>query len=77
VVTEAYNLFKGLAESYSIEIKLDLDDKIRKAVIDPDGLQPVLSNLVTNAMDACKIDLWKDEHLVEIRTRRGGTVQQS
>ncbi|MEW6533711.1 MAG: ATP-binding protein [Thermodesulfobacteriota bacterium] len=71
VVTEVYNLFKGLAASYAIVIKLDLDDKIKKAVIDPDGLHTVLSNLVTNAMDACKIDLWKDEHLVEMRTRRG------
>jgi histidine kinase len=31
-----------------------------------------LSNLVANAMDACKIDLWKDEHLVETRTRKSG-----
>jgi len=22
-------------------------------------------------MDACKIDLWKDEHLIEIRTKKG------
>jgi len=71
VVTEVYNLFKGTAASYAIEIRIDLDDKIEKAVIDPDGLHTVLSNLVTNAMDACKIDLWKDEHLIELRTRRG------
>ena len=44
---------------------------MKEAVIDPEGLHTVLSNLVTNAMDACKIDLWKDEHLVEIRTRQG------
>jgi signal transduction histidine kinase len=71
VVREVHKLFKDVAASYAIEIKLDLDDNVKEAVIDPEGLHTVLTNLVTNAMDACKIDLWKDEHLVEIRTRRG------
>ena len=39
--------------------------------MDPEGLHTVLTNLVTNAMDACKMDLWKDTHLLEIRTRKG------
>jgi signal transduction histidine kinase len=71
VVREVYELFEDVARSYAITIKLDLDDKVTDAVMDPEGLHTVLSNLVTNAMDACKIDLWKDEHLVEIRTRKG------
>ncbi|MBI5252063.1 MAG: PAS domain-containing protein [Desulfomonile tiedjei] len=71
VVREVYKLFKSMAGSYAIEIRLDLDGNVRDAVIDPAGLHTVLSNLVTNAMDACKIDLWKDEHLVEVRTRKG------
>jgi signal transduction histidine kinase len=71
VVQEVHDLFKDVARSYAVEIKLDLDEKVKKAVIDPEGLHTVLSNLVINAMDACKMDLWKDEHLVEIRTRRG------
>ena len=71
VVRQVYQLFKDVAESYAIAIRLDLDDNVKAAVIDPEGLHTVLSNLVTNAMDACKIDLWKDKHLVEIRTRSG------
>lgn len=70
IAREVYKLFKDMAASYAIEIRLDLDDKVRDAVIDPEGFHTVLSNLVTNAMDACKIDVWKDEHLVEIRTRK-------
>jgi signal transduction histidine kinase len=69
IVREVHTLFKDLARRYAIEIKLDLDDGVKDAMIDPEGLHTVLSNLVTNAMDACKIDLWKDEHLVELRTR--------
>jgi signal transduction histidine kinase len=70
-VLQVYNLFNETARRYSIELKLDLDDKVQEAVMDPNGLHTVLSNLITNAIDACKIDLWKDEHLVEIRTRKG------
>jgi signal transduction histidine kinase len=71
VVTEVYNLFKDLAARYSIEIRLDLDTTLEETVVDPEGLHTVLTNLVTNAMDACKMDLWKDTHLLEIRTRTG------
>ena len=71
VVTEVYNLFKDLAARYSIEIHLDLDPAVEETVADPEGLHTVLTNLVTNAMDACKMDLWKDTHLLEIRTRTG------
>lgn len=71
VVREVQALFKDVAAKYAIEIKLDLDESVTDAVIDPSGLHAVLTNLVSNAMDACKIDLWKDDHLVEIRTRRG------
>jgi signal transduction histidine kinase len=71
IAREVYKLFKDMAASYAIEIRLDLDDKVRDAVMDPESLHTVVSNLVTNAMDACKLDLWKDEHLIEIRTRLG------
>lgn len=71
VALQVYDLFKDLTPRYAIEIRLDLDAKLKEAIIDPIGLHTVLSNLVTNAMDACKIDLWKDEHLIEIRTRVG------
>jgi len=71
VAQEVYELFHDSAARYSIKIGLDLDEKLTTAVIDPAGLHTVLSNLVSNAMDACKLDLWKDEHLVEIRTRKG------
>jgi signal transduction histidine kinase len=71
VVTDVYNLFKDVAARYTIDMGLDLDEDVKDAVIDPSGLHTVLSNLLTNAMDACKIDLWKDEHLIELRTRRG------
>jgi signal transduction histidine kinase len=71
IAQEVHALFEDVAKSYSIELRLDLDWNLKEAVIDPAGLHEVLSNLVSNAMDACKIDFTKDEHLVEIRTRPG------
>lgn len=71
IVRQVYDLFKDLGARYSIELKLDLDPDLKEAVMDPSGLHTVLSNLVSNAMDACKFDLAKDEHLLEIRTKKG------
>jgi signal transduction histidine kinase len=71
IARQVHVLFKDLAARYAVEIRLDLDENVKEAILDPSGLHTVLSNLVTNAMDACKLDLWKDEHLIEIRTRSG------
>lgn len=71
IVEQVHNLFKEAAARYDIELKLDLDPKLGEAIVDPAGLHTVVSNLVSNALDACKMDIWKDSHLVEIRSRRG------
>lgn len=69
-VMEVYRLFKDAAQRYSTKIVTELGDDVGEALIDPAGLHTVLSNLVSNAMDACKMDLWKDEHLIELRTKK-------
>jgi signal transduction histidine kinase len=71
VVREVYDLYRDSAKSFHIELKLELDERLGESVVDPSGLHTVLTNLVSNAMDACKVDLWKDSHLVEVKTRRG------
>ena len=70
IVRQVHGLFKDSAARYGITIELDLDEHLEKAVIDPLGFHTVLANLVSNAMDACKVDLWKDTHLIELRTRK-------
>jgi signal transduction histidine kinase len=70
IVLEVFNLFRDTAARYSVKIVMELDDDMGEALIDPAGLHTVLSNLVANALDACKMDLWKDEHLIELRTKR-------
>jgi len=71
VVKEVYDLYRDTARSYEIEINLNLDENLGEAVMDPLGLHTVVANLVSNAMDACKVDLWKDTHLIELTSRKG------
>lgn len=71
IVEQVFDLFKDAAARYDIELHMDLDPKLGEAVLDPSALHTVVSNLVSNALDACKMDIWKDSHTVEIRTRRG------
>jgi signal transduction histidine kinase len=71
LIRQVYDLFNETARRYHVEVKLDLDEELKEAVMDPSGLHTVLSNLVSNALDACKLDIWKDSHLVEIRSRQG------
>ncbi len=71
VAKEVYELFKKTAASYSVTLQLDLDTTLTEAILDPAGLHTVLSNLVSNAIDACKMDIFKDRHLVEIRSKKG------
>jgi signal transduction histidine kinase len=70
IIQQIYGLFKDVAKKYSVSIKLDLDPDLKEVVLDPIGLHNVLSNLVSNAIDACKMDMWKDEHIIEVRSRR-------
>jgi signal transduction histidine kinase len=71
LIRQVHDLFSETARRYHIEVRLDLDEQLKEAAMDPSGLHTVLSNLVSNALDACKLDVWKDSHLVEIRSRQG------
>ena len=68
---------RDTARSYEIELKLELDDKVGETLMDPKGLHAVLSNLVTNAIDACKADIWQDDNEVILRSKKaadGSTI---
>ncbi len=71
VIQEVYHLYNDTARSYDITMMIDLDENLDKAVIDPKGLHKVVANLVANAIDACKVDLWKDSHQVQLLSRKG------
>ncbi|MCA9436835.1 MAG: GAF domain-containing protein, partial [Candidatus Omnitrophica bacterium] len=52
VIREVYDLMKESASTKEIEISLDLDEEIPTLWVDPEALEGILLNLVTNAIDA-------------------------
>lgn len=71
VLKQIYELYSDTARSYHIDLELHVDESAVSAVADPQGLHTVLANLVANAIDACKVDVWKDSHRIELKSHRG------
>ncbi len=73
---EVCALFDIKAAKRSILIERDFDPSVgqaSKVCLDHRGIHTCLSNLVSNALDACEMDLGKDRHRIVVRTRADGT----
>ncbi|MCB2230365.1 PAS domain-containing protein [bacterium] len=68
LVDEIIGLYRDVASQSGIELRADLDPSIEPAPLDPDGIHTCLTNLVSNALDACSMSE-KEGAWVEIRTR--------
>jgi len=55
MVRDIINLYKDIAKSVGVTLKAELDPKIKKAPLDPKGIHTCLTNLVSNAIDACQM----------------------
>jgi PAS domain S-box-containing protein len=55
LVKEIVDLYKETAAQSGIELKAELGDNIKRAPLDPDGIHTCLTNLVSNAIDACQM----------------------
>ena len=53
LVLEIVGLYKDVASQSGIELKPELDDSIKPAPFDKAGIHTCLTNLVSNAIDAC------------------------
>jgi PAS domain S-box-containing protein len=69
LVMEIVDLYHEVAKRAGIDLRANLDRKVRKAPLDPDAIHTCLTNLVSNAIDACEMCDSKHPY-VEIRTRR-------
>jgi histidine kinase len=70
---EVCALFEVSARERGIEIHSDFDPdvgRVTKVFLDPRGIHTCLSNLVSNAMDACTADTEKERHHITMRTRQ-------
>lgn len=77
---EVCNLFDIKAKGKGISILRDYDPNLGKGIqifLDHRGIHTCLSNLVSNAIDACEADSGKTEHKIMVRTSEdpdGGMV---
>jgi len=67
IAREVYELFLDKAKSDEIELALEVEDEMPEAELDPDAVHNLLSNLISNAIDACKFDFSKQEHWIRLR----------
>lgn len=68
---EVCSLFEIKANEKSITIERQFDPNLGKMVkvfLDQRGIHSSLSNLVTNAIDACEMDTKKESHKIVVRT---------
>lgn len=56
IVQDVADLFKERARENGITVNTMLDDNLKEAYTDPNGIHRVLLNLVSNAIDACIFD---------------------
>jgi signal transduction histidine kinase len=63
-VREIIDLYTEIAARSGIELRAELPESIRKAPLDPDGIHTCLTNLVSNAIDACLMGEQKGTEVV-------------
>jgi PAS domain S-box-containing protein len=75
LATEIVGLYRENAKRIGIDLRAELAPNVRKAPLDPKGLHTCLTNLVSNAIDACQMSD-KKECFVTVRTKeeRGNLV---
>ncbi|MBW1896580.1 MAG: HAMP domain-containing histidine kinase [Deltaproteobacteria bacterium] len=56
IVSETVELFKKRADEHDVKLKTVLDSSLKEAYLDRDGILKVLSNVISNAIDACIYD---------------------
>lgn len=74
IAREVCGLFAERIAGQGIELKLELGDQDSRGTFDPEGLHSLLSNLVANAIDACRFDPspGKDCHTITVRCHSNG-----
>ncbi|MFA4915477.1 MAG: ATP-binding protein [Syntrophales bacterium] len=74
VALEVFDLFSKTAAREKIEMTIDVDRELGTMLLNAEDLHIALSNLVHNALDACKFDSNRNDHRVAIRTSRKGPI---
>ena len=71
IATKVFKLFEDKARLAGIDLSVELDDSIEPAPMDAEDIHTCLTNLVSNALDACETSDELERH-VKIRTTEQG-----
>ncbi len=64
LAAEIVDLYHDIAKQSGIELRAEIMGSIKKAPLDPDGIHTCLTNLVSNAIDACQMGEQKGSEVV-------------
>jgi len=68
LICEAVELYRSRALREDIELSVALDSRLEYGWLDAEGVHRLVTNLVSNALDACRFDTAKKRHWVSIKT---------
>ncbi len=74
LVMEIVDLYKDIAAQSGIALKPDLQENIKDAPLDPDAIHTCLTNLVSNAIDACQMSEQKGSQVTISTKDTGGKL---
>jgi len=75
IVREVHDLYAKKVAAEGVAFALEVGDPDRRGTFDPDGIHSVVSNLVANALDACRFDTEGNhkQHRIELRCTFDGS----
>jgi len=71
---EVLALFRDAARLKGVEIRTNLLESIPQASMDPEGIHTCLTNLVSNALDACEVSDKPNRHVVLSTSEQEGKL---
>ncbi len=74
VVREVFDLYHEKAELERIELVMDIDSRLPPMALNAEDLHTILSNLVQNALEACKFDMNRHDHRIMIQSDQKGPI---
>jgi PAS domain S-box-containing protein len=72
VIEEVCGVLQAKADNHDIDFSTRIDGDIQTIEADRQALRSMLVNMVDNAFDACRLDKWKDEHVVSLAVAGDG-----
>jgi len=71
---EVFTLFRGTAILKGITLRANLEEDLELAAMDQEGIHACLTNLVSNAMDACDVSDKPNRHVVISTSEQDGEL---